>query len=154
MVCPLVLVQYVLYLRESQSKCPICPYLLTTMSLQFFVYVYLSFFSLASVSAIFNHAPAAHTHPRGMHPLAAPHACRHHPLLHWHHQCPQLSPPATVPTLIPQMSTPTATIKQLVKEISTLSASLSDSVPKASKDDKIWSVMNSEEFDTLHETFN
>jgi len=52
------------------------------------------------------------------------------------------------------MSTPAATIRQLVKEISTLSNSLSDSVPKGLKDDKIWSVMNTEERDTPHETFN
>ena len=52
------------------------------------------------------------------------------------------------------MSTPAATIRLLVKEISTLSNSLSDSVPKGSKDDKIWSVMNTEERDTPHETFN
>ena len=47
-----------------------------------------------------------------------------------------------------------ATIRLLVKEIGTLSHSLSDSVPKGSKDDKIWSVMNTEEGDTPHETFN
>jgi hypothetical protein len=47
-----------------------------------------------------------------------------------------------------------ATIKQLVKEISTLSNSLLDSVLKETKDDKIWSVMNSEECKTPHETFN
>ena len=47
-----------------------------------------------------------------------------------------------------------ATIKLLVKEIGTLSNSLSDSVPKGSKDDKIWSVMNTEECDNPHETFN
>ena len=47
-----------------------------------------------------------------------------------------------------------ATIRQLVKEISVLSLSLSDAVPKGSKDDKIWSVMNTEECDTPHETFN
>ena len=46
------------------------------------------------------------------------------------------------------------TIKLLIKEISTLSSSLSDSVPKGSKDDKIWSVINSEERDNPHETFN
>jgi hypothetical protein len=51
------------------------------------------------------------------------------------------------------MSTLT-TIRQLVKEISALSNSLSDSVPKGTKDDKIWSVMNSEECETPHETFN
>jgi hypothetical protein len=46
------------------------------------------------------------------------------------------------------------TIKQLVKEISVLSNSLSDAVPKGSKDDKIWAVMNTKEGDTPHETFN
>ena len=51
------------------------------------------------------------------------------------------------------MSTP-ETIKQLVKEISTFSSSLSDAIPKGSKDDKIWSVMNTEEGDNPHETFN
>jgi hypothetical protein len=48
----------------------------------------------------------------------------------------------------------TATIGLLVKEIGTLSNSLADSVPKGSKNDKIWSVMNTEERDTPHETFN
>lgn len=47
-----------------------------------------------------------------------------------------------------------AAVKLLVKEISTLSNSLSDSVPKGTKDDKIWSVMNTEERDDPHETFN
>jgi hypothetical protein len=47
-----------------------------------------------------------------------------------------------------------ATIGLLIKEIGSLSNSLADSVPKGTKDDKIWSVMNSEECDTLHETFN
>ncbi|KAF8808695.1 hypothetical protein BYT27DRAFT_7041185, partial [Phlegmacium glaucopus] len=42
----------------------------------------------------------------------------------------------------------------LIKEISTLSNSLLDSVLKGSKDDKIWSVMNTEECDSPHETFN
>ena len=46
------------------------------------------------------------------------------------------------------------TIKLLVKDISTFSNSLSDSVPKETKDNKIWSVMNTEEHDTPHETFN
>jgi hypothetical protein len=46
------------------------------------------------------------------------------------------------------------TIRQLVKDISTLSVSLSDSVPKGTKDDKIWTVMNLEERETPHETFN
>ena len=51
-------------------------------------------------------------------------------------------------------STSVATIKLLVKEISTLSTSLSESVPKGSKDDRIWAVMKTEELDTPHETFN
>jgi hypothetical protein len=51
-------------------------------------------------------------------------------------------------------STSVATIRLLVKEISTLSTSFLDSVPKGSKDDKIWSVMNTDELDTPHETFN
>jgi hypothetical protein len=54
---------------------------------------------------------------------------------------------------VPGMTT-LETVKQLVKEISTLSSSLSDAVPKGSKDDKIWSVMNTKEGDTPHETFN
>lgn len=61
------------------------------------------------------------------------------------------SPPFS-PRLI--MSTSVATIRLLIKDISSLSSSLLDSVPKGSKDDKIWSVMNSEEGDTPHETFN
>ena len=47
-----------------------------------------------------------------------------------------------------------AAIKILVKEIATLSNSLSDAVPKGSKDDKIWFVMDSEECENPHETFN
>ena len=47
-----------------------------------------------------------------------------------------------------------AAIRLLVKEINSLSSSLSDLVPKGSKDDKIWSVMNTDECDTPHETFN
>lgn len=47
-----------------------------------------------------------------------------------------------------------ATIRQLVKDIGTLSSSLSDLVPKGTKDDKIWSVMNCAERETPHETFN
>jgi hypothetical protein len=54
---------------------------------------------------------------------------------------------------IRKMST-LATIRLLVKDISNFSNSLSDSVPKGSKDDKICSVMNAEERDTPHETFN
>jgi hypothetical protein len=45
-------------------------------------------------------------------------------------------------------------IKALVKEIGILSNTLSDSVSKASKTDKIWSVMNLEECEIPHETFN
>jgi hypothetical protein len=51
------------------------------------------------------------------------------------------------------MTTP-KTVKQLVKEINALSSSLSDAVPRGSKSDKIWSVMNTKEGDILHETFN
>jgi hypothetical protein len=50
--------------------------------------------------------------------------------------------------------TTVATVRLLVKEISSLSLSLADTVPKGSKDDKIWSVMNAEERDSPHETFN
>lgn len=52
-----------------------------------------------------------------------------------------------------EMST-LATVGLLVKEIGTLSSSLADSVPKGSRNDKIWSVMNAGERDTPHETFN
>ncbi|KAI9448642.1 hypothetical protein F5148DRAFT_1153436 [Russula earlei] len=51
------------------------------------------------------------------------------------------------------MSTPKM-IKQLVKEISVLSSSLSDAVPRGSKDDKIWSGINTMEGDIPPETFN
>ena len=47
-----------------------------------------------------------------------------------------------------------AAIRLVVKEISALSTSLTDSVPKGSKDDKLWLVMNSAEGETPHETFN
>ena len=47
-----------------------------------------------------------------------------------------------------------ATIRLLVKDISTFPNSLLDSVPKGSKDDKIYSVMNTKEHDTPHKTFN
>lgn len=47
-----------------------------------------------------------------------------------------------------------AAIRLAVKEIGTLSASLADSVPKGSKDDKLWLVMNSAEGESPHETFN
>lgn len=47
-----------------------------------------------------------------------------------------------------------AAIRLAVKEIGTLSASLTDSVPKGSKDDKLWLVMNSAEGESPHETFN
>jgi hypothetical protein len=51
------------------------------------------------------------------------------------------------------MSTITS-IKLLVKEIASLSNTLADSVPKATQDNKIWSVMHSDERDTVFETFN
>jgi len=47
-----------------------------------------------------------------------------------------------------------ATIRLLIKKIGILSNSLSDAVPEGSKDNKIWSVMNTDECDTPHETFN
>jgi len=47
-----------------------------------------------------------------------------------------------------------ATINLLIKEIGVLSNSLSDAVPKGSKDDKIWSVMEAEKCNTPHKTFN
>ena len=47
-----------------------------------------------------------------------------------------------------------AAIKLLVKKIATLSNSLSDTMPKGSKDDKIWFVMDFEECENPHETFN
>jgi hypothetical protein len=46
------------------------------------------------------------------------------------------------------------TIGSLVKEIGSLSNTLADCVRKGTKDDKIWSVMHSEEHETPHETFN
>src|SRR5260370_40456484 len=46
------------------------------------------------------------------------------------------------------------TIKLHLNDISVLSNSLSDAVPKGSKDNKIWSVLNTKEGDIPHETFN
>jgi hypothetical protein len=45
-------------------------------------------------------------------------------------------------------------IKSLVKDIGALCTNLSDAVPKASKSDKIWTVMSSDECDIPHESFN
>src|ERR1700679_3115024 len=47
-------------------------------------------------------------------------------------------------------------IKTLIKSITTLSNTLphSSSVLQGMKEDKIWSVMNTEECETAHETFN
>ena len=45
-------------------------------------------------------------------------------------------------------------IKTLVKAITTLSNSLPQSVQQGMKEDKIWSVMNTEEWEMAHETFN
>src|SRR5258708_6456638 len=53
----------------------------------------------------------------------------------------------------PQMPT-SVTIKHLLKDISALSNTLLDAVPKGSKDNKIWSVLNTKEGDIPHETFN
>jgi hypothetical protein len=46
------------------------------------------------------------------------------------------------------------TIKTLVKEITTLSNSLPSLVQQATKDDKIWCVMNTDQGETAYETFN
>ena len=45
-------------------------------------------------------------------------------------------------------------IKSLIKLITTLSNNLPQSVQQGTKEDKIWSVMNTEECETAHETFN
>jgi hypothetical protein len=45
-------------------------------------------------------------------------------------------------------------IKHLIKEVGTHSDALSDSVPKGSKDNNIWSAMNAKKCDTPHGTFN
>ena len=47
-----------------------------------------------------------------------------------------------------------AAIKTLVKNITALSNSLPQSVQQATKDDKIWSIMNAGQGKTAHETFN
>jgi len=52
------------------------------------------------------------------------------------------------------MMSTVAAIKLQVKEISILVKTLSDSVLKVSKGDKIWAVMNTEESENPHETFN
>ena len=75
----------------------------------------------------------------------------------YHDQCLNFFLPPTLTCALDfstwKMSTLT-TIRQLIKDISTFSNSLLDSVLKGSKDDKIWSVMNTEECNTPHETFN
>jgi hypothetical protein len=45
-------------------------------------------------------------------------------------------------------------IKALIKAVTALSNNLPQSVQKGTKEDKIWSVMNTEERETAHETFN
>jgi len=47
-----------------------------------------------------------------------------------------------------------SSIKNLVKNILSLSTSLPQSIPKGTKDDKIWSVMSKPEGEIAHETFN
>jgi hypothetical protein len=47
-----------------------------------------------------------------------------------------------------------ADISSLVADISILAHALPPSVPNGSKDDKIWSVMNTDDCETAHETFN
>lgn len=53
---------------------------------------------------------------------------------------------ATMPTI--------SEVKALVKAITTLSNGLPQSIPLGTKEDKIWTVMHSEEGETAHETFN
>ncbi|KAG6903113.1 hypothetical protein C0995_006300 [Termitomyces sp. Mi166 len=48
----------------------------------------------------------------------------------------------------------TAAIQVLMKTITALSSDLPSSVKQGSKSDKIWTVMNVGEGETLHETFN
>ena len=60
---------------------------------------------------------------------------------------------STVQVVARAMST-VASIKLLVKEITSISNTLADTVPKATQDDKIWSVMHSNKRDTVFETFN
>jgi len=50
--------------------------------------------------------------------------------------------------------TTVASIKALVKDIGMLSNGLPQSVQQGTKEDKIWTVMNADERDTPHETFN
>jgi hypothetical protein len=57
------------------------------------------------------------------------------------------------PYSVPEMCT-LETVEQLVKDIATMSSTLSDAVTKGSKEDKIWSVMNSQEGEVPYETFN
>ena len=47
-----------------------------------------------------------------------------------------------------------ADIKTLIKSIITLSNSLPLAVQQGTKEDKIWTVMNTEECETAYETFN
>jgi hypothetical protein len=47
-----------------------------------------------------------------------------------------------------------ADIKTLIKSITTFSNSLPPFVQQGTKEDKIWTVMNTEERETAHETFN
>jgi hypothetical protein len=47
-----------------------------------------------------------------------------------------------------------ADIKSIVADIGTLANTLPSSVPNGSKDDKIWAVMNADDGETPHETFN
>jgi hypothetical protein len=45
-------------------------------------------------------------------------------------------------------------IKALIKSLTALSSNLPQSVQNGTKEDKIWRVMNMEEGETAHETFN
>ena len=52
------------------------------------------------------------------------------------------------------MTTSVAAVQSLVNDITTLSNGLPSFIQQATKQDKIWSVMNTDQCDTVHETFN
>ena len=64
-----------------------------------------------------------------------------------------LPPKSTLPGISATMPT-ISDIKTLVKAITTLSNGLPHSIEQGTKEDKIWSVMNTRECDIAHETFN
>jgi hypothetical protein len=52
------------------------------------------------------------------------------------------------------MTTSVTAIQSLIHDITTFSNVLPSSIQQATKHDKIWSVMNTDQCDTAHETFN